>query len=93
MITIGSTTKGHRVWIQGLVSKGITGERYDVTYGEVSIGLRFSPEGKRKVTQGKGGIIDLVGHKVTQWAKGSTHATVSYPVDPLGKVSIVITRV
>jgi len=77
---ITKTAKGHRVWIQGTCTKygWPVGARYDVTYGtEGAIWVTLNPEGKRKVSSGKGGIIDLVSSKVTQWAQGSDTATVA----------------
>jgi hypothetical protein len=77
---ITKTAKGHRVWLQSVYSKtGRTmGQRYDVAYVGTAIHIVFSATGKRKVTEAKGGIIDLVGKKVTQWAQGATKATVHY---------------
>ena len=40
-------------------------------------------------TQSKGGIVDLVGKKVTQWADGATTASVAYNV---GHNQILILR-
>ena len=64
-----STTKGHRIWIQGI---GHLGPRYDIVWGDHSITLWFGDTGKRKVTQSKGGIVDLQSKRVTQWARGAT---------------------
>lgn len=89
-VTIGTTSKGHRVWIQGLCNKGWpVGARYHTTYESDTIVLQLAPEGKRKVAQGKGGIIDLVGRKVTQWAQGSTTALVVFDS---ARGRVVITR-
>jgi hypothetical protein len=88
MIVIGNTSKGKRVWIQGLDSHGFSMPRYTVIYSENSIHILTGLEGKRKVCAQKGGIIDIVGKAVTQWAQDSTHATVVYGVD-----SITVTRV
>lgn len=74
---ITETSKGHRVWLQGLTGKGITGERFTVEYGHNTILVTFGSEGKRKVTQAKGGIVDIVSKRVTQWAQGSTEARVT----------------
>lgn len=76
--TITKTTKGHRVWMQGTNDKygWPVGARYDVTYEEDTIVLDLNPDGKRKVSAGKGGIIDLTSQKVTRWSKGSDSATV-----------------
>ena len=75
---IAKTNKGHRVWIQGVFADtGRTiGQRYNVNYSSDSIHLVFATEGKRKVTAAKGGIIDLEGKRVTQWAQGATSVTV-----------------
>ena len=76
---IAETTKGHRVWLQGLQSKVDTnGGRYNVLYTPEAIVVHFTPAGKRKLTASKGGIVDLVGKKVTLWAQGSDSATVVY---------------
>jgi len=89
-ITIGTTTKGHRVWLQGTANKGWpVGARYHTTYGTEAIELQLAPEGKRKVAAAKGGIIDLVGRKVSQWAQGHTSALV---VHDRARGRIVITR-
>lgn len=86
---IAQTNKGHRVWLQGIVAKGITAPRFDQSFEGDAIVLKFSDTGKRKVTQAKGGIVDIVGKKVTQWAKGSESATVAVSID---RQSIVIIR-
>ncbi len=80
-VSVTPTAKGHRVWLQALVSKGFTLPRYTVEYHGEHILITFSADGKRKVTQSKGGIIDLVGKKVTLWADGATSATVAYNVE------------
>ena len=87
---IAKTSKGHRVWLQGVFSaSGRTiGQRYNVAYLSNTIHIVWSTEGKRKVTNSKGGIIDLEGKKVTQWAQGRTQVTVSYT-----NTQIIITRV
>ncbi len=78
-IKIGTTTKGQRVWIQGLTALGWPiGTRYKTHYVNGAIVLVQSTEGNRRVSKGKGGIIDLVGKRVTQWAQGATSATVVY---------------
>ena len=90
MITtpIARTTKGHRVWIQGLDRYGMPeGTRYTVVYGTDHIGIITDTNGKRTVSKGKGGIIDLCGKKITQWAQGHTVATVDFSL-----TSIHITR-
>lgn len=88
-VSITPTAKGHRVWLQALESKGYTLPRYTVEYTKDLILIQFSVDGKRKVTQSKGGIIDLVGKKVTQWADGATTASVAYNV---GRNQILILR-
>jgi hypothetical protein len=87
---ITKTTKGHRVWLQSVYSKtGRTiGLRYNVVYVGTAIHIVFSATGKRKVTEAKGGIVDLVGKKVTQWAQGATEASVHYST-----AQIIIERV
>ena len=86
---VAKTNKGHRVWIQGVfATTGRTiGQRYDVNYSSDSIHIVFSTTGKRKVTAAKGGIIDLEGKRVTQWAQGATQVTVD-----AGKSQIIIIR-
>jgi len=77
-VAVTETSKGHRVWIQGLQGKGITGDFVLVTFGPDKVTLCFGntklPKW-RKVTQSKGGIVDLQSRKVTQWANGATLAT------------------
>ncbi len=76
---IAQTTKGKRIWIQntnGTYSWPV-GAQYHTTYEPEVIVLQLAPEGKRKVSKGKGGIIDLVGKKVTQWAQGATLANIT----------------
>ena len=75
-VAVTPTSKGHRVWIQALESKGITAPRFTQEFTESHIILTFGDDGKRKVTQSKGGIVDIVGQKVTTWAKGSIEARV-----------------
>jgi hypothetical protein len=72
---IAKTTKGHRVFLEGI---GRIGQRYSVEYSNSHVIVTFHTTGKRKVVASKGGVIDLEGKKVTQWADGSTCATVSY---------------
>lgn len=87
---VAKTTKGQRIWLQGLERHGIHGgARYNVTYDKDFIVITVVPHGKRKVTASKGGIIDLVGKKVTEWAQGSTKATVEFTGDQL----IIITKI
>ena len=76
---IAQTTKGQRVWIQDTASVGWpVGTRYNTHYTHDTIVLVQATEGKRKVSKGKGGIIDLVGKRITQWAQGSTVAHITY---------------
>ena len=92
---IAQTIKGHRVWIQGLDRYGIPeGTGYNVTYGNDAILITMPSlvhgqpvATKRTVSKGKGGIIDLEGKKVTQWAQGHTVASVEFSL-----TSIIITR-
>lgn len=70
---IAQTKKGHRVFLEGI---GCTGQRYNVAYVGDDILISFAPEGKRRVVASKGGVIDLESKKVTQWAQGSTQATI-----------------
>ena len=80
---ITSTSKGHRIWLQRLASHGITGTRCNVTYGNDHIAITVVPEGKRSITQAKGGIVDLQSKRVTHWARGATHAEVEFVADSL----------
>ena len=85
---IAKTTKGHRVYLQGLCDIGWpVGAHYHVTYGEGELLLQLAPEGKRKVSSSKGGVIDLEGMRVTSWAQGSTSAMVVH-----GNGRIVISK-
>jgi hypothetical protein len=88
---ITMTSKGARVWIQGLKGKGINDPFVLPCFGDSIIVLKFSDtklKGWRKVTQSKGGLVDLQSKRITQWAQGSTEATVTV----VGN-SIVIKRV
>jgi len=74
---ITATAKGHRVWLQGTGRYGWpVGTRYNLSYDGDSIVLERDAEGKRKVSKGKGGIIDLTSKKVSQWAGDSEVANV-----------------
>lgn len=75
-VAVTATSKGHRVWIQGLQAKGITAPRFTVTVDGDAMVVQFGHTEKRKVTQSKGGIIDIVGKSVTQWARGINEAVV-----------------
>ena len=88
-ITIGNTTKGARVWLQSVHTRYPEAGTYNVHYINGTITVDLLPTtGKRKVTQAKGGIIDIVGKRVTQWAQGATMAHVTYTA-----TSIIITPV
>lgn len=81
-VVITETAKGHRIWIQGLAGKGITRPFFTVAISEPegTIDVVFGDvkaKGWRKVTQAKGGIVDLCSNKVTKWAQGATVATVT----------------
>ena len=75
---VAETNKGHRIWIQSVfAATGRTvGQRYNVVYLPNSIHVVFDVQGKRKVTAAKGGIIDIEGKKVTQWAQGAQRVTI-----------------
>ena len=75
-VAVTPTTKGARVWVQGLDNKGIQGDRFSVQVCLGSITLTFGPNEKRKVTRAKGGLVDLQSKAVTAWAQGATRATV-----------------
>ena len=94
---ITPTSKGHRVWVQGLAGKGIVRPFVCVEMTDNAILLSFhhnkgaiGVQGKwRKVTQSKGGIVDLTSKKVTEWARG--HDTALVVVDDNAQ-TITITR-
>jgi len=75
--TVTPTNKGHRIWIQALHSRGYRG-RYSVVFTDSTIVLTFHSEGARKVTDAKGGIVDLQSKRVTQWAQGVDYVNVQY---------------
>ncbi len=88
-LKIGTTTKGSRVWLQGLDRyQWAIGDRYDAHFTKTTIVLTKNPEGRKKVSRNKGGIIDLCSNKITEWADGSTSVTVAYTPE-----KIVIRRV
>ena len=88
-LSIGTTTKGSRIWLQGLDRwEWPEGAHYIMKVTPKRITLTLDAEGKKKVSRGKGGVIDLVGAYVTKWAAGHTHITVKYTTD-----TITITRV
>ena len=63
---VAKTKKGHRVFLEGTADIGwVGGARYHVTYEQGTILLQLAPEGKRKVTASKGGVIDLESKKVS----------------------------
>jgi hypothetical protein len=55
---IAKTTKGHRVFLEGI---GRIGQRYSVEYSNSHVIVTFHTTGKRKVVASKGGVIDLEG--------------------------------
>jgi len=76
-VTVGSTTKGARVWLQGTERYGWEqGDTYTASYGPGSIIIQRC--GERSITRSKGGIIDLCGAKVSQAAQGHKVAHVTY---------------
>jgi hypothetical protein len=84
------TTKGIRVWVQGIAQHGWpAGTTYNTVIVGDTITYTKATEGKlRKVTAGKGCLIDNTSNKVTRWAQGSTQAT--YTITPH---TITITRI
>jgi hypothetical protein len=84
------TTKGIRVWIQGIGQHGWTaGTTFNTVIAGDTIVYTKATEGKlRKVTRDKGCLIDNTSQKVTRWAQGSTQATYIITGD-----TITITRV
>ena len=65
-VKIADTKKGSRVWLQHTARFGFEGgARYTISYSSDAIAIMLDPEGKRKVTAAKGGIIDLTSQKVT----------------------------
>lgn len=78
--TITATKKGSRVWIQGTGNKQSQwhgGARYNIAYTPDAIVLTLAPEGKRGVTNSKGGLVDLESKKITLWAMGASMATIT----------------
>ena len=76
-VTVGSTSKGARVWLQATSRHGWDeGETYTATYGPGSIIIQRC--GERSITRAKGGIIDLCGAKITKAAEGNRYAHVVY---------------
>ena len=87
---IADTSKGKRVWLQGLSRHGWDGgNTYRTDYTPDSIVYTRTSVGKvRKVTDSKGGIIDTVGKRVTQWAQGSDTVHV-YLSDDGAQITII----
>lgn len=78
-ITIGKTSKGRRIWLQGVRKNPmITHDRYTVEYRGNTLVIQFHADGKRKLCSAKDGIVDLVGKKISDWAGPSDIALVSY---------------
>ena len=71
---VADTAKGKRVWLQGLERHGWHGgATYRTDYTPDAIVYTRTTVGKvRRVTASKGGIIDTVGKRVTQWAQGAS---------------------
>ena len=88
--TIGHTNKGRRVYLQGLAAVGwAVGMPYSVTYELDTIVLALDPDnGKRKVARGKGGVVDIEGRKVAQWAQRAEWCSVVYDRER-GRIYIV----
>ena len=62
---VAPTSKGARVWLQGLAAHGWSGgTRYGVAFGDGVVTLTRHIDGKRKVTDSKGGVVDLESKKV-----------------------------
>jgi len=78
-VTIGRTAKGARVWLQGVSNPH---GRYSVHYGDSgTMYIYFGPDHKRKLCAAKGGIVDVVGKRVSQWAGDATQAVVTHGPD------------
>jgi hypothetical protein len=76
---VAPTSKGARVWLQGLDSLGWTGgTRFNVAFDSGVVTLTRAIDGKRKVTASKGGVIDLESKKVA--ATFAHTGTVAYTV-------------
>ena len=85
---IASTTKGHRVFLEGVrAAMPQAPQGYNVVFDKDTITILFSVHGKRVVVASKGGVIDLQSRKVTTWAQGATVAHVRTTDN-----AIVITR-
>jgi hypothetical protein len=80
---IATTKKGKRVFLEGIAKAGwLGGDTYRVEYTPTSIFLTKGVVGKlRKVTDSKGGVIDLESQAVARWAQDSTHCHVIYDGD------------
>jgi hypothetical protein len=79
-VAVTPTSKGHRVWLQGLVQRGYKG-RYTVLYSADTIQVVFAYDGKRTLCASKGGVVDIQSKKVTAWACDATRARVEYATD------------
>jgi hypothetical protein len=76
---IGRTSRGSRVWLQGLSSHAqIHYSRYSVEYVGSTMRIVFGPHGKRQMTMAKGGIVDIVGKRVSTWAGKAIEAHVEF---------------
>ena len=84
---VGQTAKGSRVWLQNLsryrcrrhTPRGwAEGQHYSLKVNKQTIVITADPEGRKRVSKHKGGIIDLTGKWVTEWAQGCTEVTVTF---------------
>ena len=71
---IAQTTKGHRVYLEGLTQH--VGQRYNIVYSGSCIHIEWNTEGKRKVVAR--GVIDIEGKRVSTWRDTSTHVDIEY---------------
>jgi hypothetical protein len=76
-IPLTMTTKGLRVWVQGIAQHGWPqGTTFNTVLKGDTMVFTKATEGKlRKVTAVKGSFIDNTSQKVTRLAQGSTQAT------------------
>jgi hypothetical protein len=79
-IPVALTKKGHRLWLQDTNARYCfpVGARYDVTYTTGTVLVVLNPQGKRTITAGKGGVIDLTSNKVTKAMVGFDRAMVTH---------------
>lgn len=84
ILKVGNTSKGRRIWLQTTERYGWNGgDRYTTRITKTAITLTKDPEGKRKVTPSKSGVIDLCNNTITEWADGCQQVSVRYTEDTI----------